>query len=133
MASAVGALGRIGAHALRLVTLRVALAADELDAARLQWLRWLALVLGFVALAALALLTLGAGFAAAFWPQFGWPVLLIVAAVYALAAAWVLHRLVGEVRAAPPLLDLTRHELDKDLRVVRAGTVAAPVGELAHE
>jgi uncharacterized membrane protein YqjE len=133
MASAVGALGRIGAHALRLVTLRVALAADELDAARLQWLHWLALVLGFLALAALALLALGAGFAAAFWPQFGWPVLLIVAAVYALAAAWVLHRLVGEVRAAPPLLDLTRHELDKDLRVVRAGTVAVPVGELAHE
>ena len=48
------------------MTLRVALAADELDAARLQWLRWLALVLGFVALAALALLALGAAFAAAF-------------------------------------------------------------------
>lgn len=135
MAFAGGALRRIGAHALRLLSLRVALAAEELDAARGQWLRWLALAVSIVLLAMLALLAVGAAVAAAFWPQIGWPILLVIAAVYGGFAALLLGRLQAQVRAAPPLLAATRHEFERDWELVRgvAPAPSPPPPERSHE
>jgi uncharacterized membrane protein YqjE len=130
--SAVGSLRRIAAHALRLVSLRAALAAEEIDAARMQWLRWAALALLAVMLATLTLLALGAAVAAAFWPAVGWPILLAVGAGYGLAAYLLLSRVQSEVRAAPPLLDVTRRELARDFDLLRGNASASGSAEAPH-
>lgn len=111
----------LAAHGLQLARLRAELAAEELDAARAQWLRWVALAVLAAALAALTLLAIGAAVAVALWPALGWPVLLVVAAAYGLAAWALLGWLQRDVQAAPPLLAVTRRELARDLALLQGG------------
>jgi uncharacterized membrane protein YqjE len=116
-----GALRRLTGHLARLLSLRLALAAEELGGTVEQWLRWLTLAALIVALAALALLFVGAALAAALWPLLGWPVLLLVALLYALLAIGVALLLTDRLRTAAPLLEITRRELARDLAALQAG------------
>ena len=126
-----GALRRIASHAARLLSLRMALAAEELGAAGEQWLRWLALAAAIVALLALALLFVGAAVAAALWPVLGWPALMLVALFYALFAVGMGLLLADRLRSAPPLLEVTRRELTRDLAGLQSGPAAPERAEPA--
>lgn len=85
-------------------------------------LRWFTLSLLVMVLLLLTLIIGSALLTVALWPQLGWITLAVLLAVYALGAALVLRKLMGEVAAAPPVLSQTLQELsnDRDVFVARA-------------
>lgn len=121
-----GALRRILAHLGRLAGLRAELAAEELDAARAQWLVWLAAAVGAVALGAIALSLAAAALTVALWPRYGWGTPVVLAVGFALAAAMAVRWLAASIRRGPRLLEVTRREFAADLEGLLGNGRAAP-------
>ncbi len=121
-ASPLDAVRRFSAATANLLLSRAEFASLELAQARAQLLRWFTLALLVMLLLLLTLIIGSALLTAALWPQLGWVTLAILLAVYALGAALVLRKLMGEVAAAPPVLSQTLQELsnDRDVFVARA-------------
>jgi uncharacterized membrane protein YqjE len=110
---------------LSLVLTRAEFATVELSLARAQFVRWLLLALGASVFAVLGLIALSATIAVALWDRYGWVPVGVLAAVYCLAAALLVLRILDEVAKAPPLLGETFAELAKDRQAV-FGRPAAP-------
>ncbi len=121
-ASPLDAVRRLSAATANLLLSRAEFASLELALARAQLLRWFTLALLVMVLLLLILIIGSALLTVALWPQLGWVTLAILLAVYALGAALVLRKLMGEVAAAPPVLSQTLQELsnDRDVFVARA-------------
>jgi uncharacterized membrane protein YqjE len=119
-AGLIATLRDLVAQALTLAATRGQLAALELDEARSRALRWAAYGLAAAVLLLAALLTLSLWVAAVFWDGPRGLALGVLVLVYAAGGAMLLYRVRGEVAAAPPLLSLTRAELEKDRAALRA-------------
>ena len=121
-ASPLDAVRRLSAATVNLLLSRAEFASLELAQARAQILRWFTMALLTMVLLLLTLIIGSALLTAVLWPQLGWVTLAILLAVYALGAALVLRKLMGEVAAAPPVLSQTLQELsnDRDIFVARA-------------
>lgn len=121
-ASPLDAVRRLSAATANLLLSRAEFASLELAQARAQLLRWFTLSLLVMVLLLLTLIIGSALLTVALWPQLGWITLAVLLAVYALGAALVLRKLMGEVAAAPPVLSQTLQELsnDRDVFVARA-------------
>ncbi|MES2669631.1 MAG: phage holin family protein [Pseudomonadota bacterium] len=121
-ASPLDAVRRLSAATANLLLSRAEFASLELAQARAQLLRWFTLSLLVMVLLLLTLIIGSALLTVALWPQLGWVTLAILFVVYALGAALVLRKLMGEVAAAPPVLSQTLQELsnDRDVFVARA-------------
>ena len=120
--SPLDAVRRLSAATANLLLSRAEFASLELAQARAQLLRWFTLSLLVKVLLLLTLIIGSALLTVALWPQLGWITLAVLLAVYALGAALVLRKLMGEVAAAPPVLSQTLQELsnDRDVFVARA-------------
>ena len=121
-ASPLDAVRRLSAATVNLLLSRAEFASLELAQARAQILRWFTMALLTMVLLLLTLIIGSALLTVALWPQLGWITLAVLLAVYALGAALVLRKLMGEVAAAPPVLSQTLQELsnDRDVFVARA-------------
>jgi uncharacterized membrane protein YqjE len=121
-ASPLDAVRRLSAATANLLLSRAEFASLELAQARAQILRWFTMALLTMVLLLLTLIIGSALLTVALWPQLGWITLAVLLAVYALGAALVLRKLMGEVAAAPPVLSQTLQELsnDRDVFVARA-------------
>lgn len=121
-ASPLDAVRRLSAATVNLLLSRAEFASLELAQARAQILRWFTMALLTMVLLLLTLIVGSALLTVVLWPQLGWITLAVLLAVYALGAALVLRKLVGEVAAAPPVLSQTLQELsnDRDIFVARA-------------
>ena len=119
-------LRRLASTALALVITRGELAAVELAEARGQIARWtLAGLLGAVLLLA-ALVTISLLVAAVFWESYRWQAIGALALAYAFAGAWLVLKVMREVRAAPPLLSATLAELARDRAALAGDREAGP-------
>lgn len=121
-ASPLDAVRRLSAATANLLLSRAEFASLELAQARAQILRWFTMALLTMVLLLLTLIIGSALLTVVLWPQLGWITLAVLLAVYALGAALVLRKLMGEVAAAPPVLSQTLQELsnDRDVFVARA-------------
>ena len=121
-ASPLDAVRRLSAATVNLLLSRAEFASLELAQARAQILRWFTMALLTMVLLLLTLIIGSALLTVVLWPQLGWITLAVLLAVYALGAALVLRKLMGEVAAAPPVLSQTLQELsnDRDVFVARA-------------
>lgn len=104
--------------AAALVT-RGELAAVELTEARDRAARWLVLAVAGGVLLLAALLTGSLWIVSLFWDTHRSAAAAVVAIVYAVLGGALVWRLVGQVRAAPPLLQSTLAELRQDAAAVR--------------
>ena len=119
-------LRRLASTALALVITRGELAAVELAEARGQIARWaLAALVGAVLLLA-ALLSISLLVAAVFWESYRWQAIGALALAYAIAGAWLVLKVMREVRAAPPLLSATLAELARDRAALAGDREAGP-------
>jgi uncharacterized membrane protein YqjE len=116
------------AQALALAATRGQLAALELEDARARALRWAGYGVAAAVLLLAALLTLSLWVAAVFWDGPRGIALGLLVLVYGAGGAILLYRVHGEIAAAPPLLSLTRAELEKDRAALRARSSEADDG-----
>jgi uncharacterized membrane protein YqjE len=121
MASPLASVRRLSTVAASLLLSRAEFASLELAQTRAQLIRWLLLAsLGAVS-TLLALIAASALLTVALWPRYGWITLAVLAALYAIGAAWLFRRLSAEMAAAPPVLSETLRELSNDRDALLAG------------
>ena len=124
--SALGLVREAAALGVAALVTRGELAALELTAARESAARWLvlALIAGVLLLAALLVASLW--IVSIFWESHRSEAIAVVAVVYALVGGGMLWRLVGQLRAAPPLLQATLGELRQDCDALQGAARTSP-------
>jgi hypothetical protein len=120
MALSFDALRRVLRHIGRLLLLRADLAAEELAAARRQWVGWLAAALAAVALLTVAVIAAGAWLTLLLWERFGAATAGVLALVFGVAGTVALRALLQSVGEARPPLANTRAALRDDYEALTA-------------
>lgn len=110
---------RLGGSALSLANTRLALAFLDLTEERDRLLRLAAWAFAAATAILLALGTATALVVVALWNDYRLHALAGAAVVYALAGWWCVGRVRSLAREAPPLLDTTLAELERDAQALR--------------
>ncbi|MCL4746423.1 MAG: phage holin family protein [Burkholderiaceae bacterium] len=110
---------RLGGSALSLANTRLALAFLDLSEERDRLLRLAMFAVAAATMIALALVAATALVVVAFWDDYRLHALAGATLANALAAWWSVRRVRALVREAPPLLETTLAELERDAQVLR--------------
>ena len=111
----------LGARALGFAGTRLELAGVEIAEARVRLVRSLLLVGLALLLALLALVVISVGIIAWFWDTNRFAAIVVLAVVYAAAAAALWYRHVALTRDAPPVFGATLAALRADAAALRPG------------
>jgi uncharacterized membrane protein YqjE len=117
--AATGLVREVASLAAAALVTRGELAAVELTEARDRAARWLLLAIAGGVLLLAALLTGSMWIVSLFWDTHRSAAAAAVALVYAVLGGGLMWRLVGQLRAAPPLLQSTLAELRHDAAALR--------------
>jgi len=108
------ALRRIAGGVLAIAQTRLELIGIELAEEKERLLVSLFIGLAGMLLSLMALVTLTALIAVAFWDSYRWQSLAVLTLVYALTALWCGLKAGSRLRDAPPIFPATLAELEKD-------------------
>jgi uncharacterized membrane protein YqjE len=114
-----GALRRLLGSAFAMLQTRLELVGIELAEEKDRLLGVLFLGLAAMMLASMALITLTALIAIAFWDTWRWQALAIITIVYALAALFCALKARSGLRHAPLVFHATLEEFEKDREIFR--------------